>query len=266
MEAASWADDSNPLTALFRVAYADFRKALDEERRSAPPAPQVSAAAAEAAASRMALKLGDISLALRRHAQQEATPEAQNQAKRLLYAFAAVVDEALINERWPGMQAWGGQLLERALFKTQLAGERLCTAIAGVSKAPRNRANVELAELYLDCLNLGFLGKYRSDLYPRAELEALQRELFRFVYQREARLQDERYRLGELAGQNLIRSAAPRLSFADRFNWSIVPVAALLAVLLASSILWLVLRAAPARAIDEIHGTYGLAESGVVRA
>lgn len=266
MDALSWAADSNPLTVQFRVAYADFRGALDEQRRAAPPALQVSAAAADTAAARMSARLADISLALRRSAQQEASTEAQNQAKRLLYAFAAVVDEALINEPWPGMQSWGAHLLERALFKTQLAGERLCAAIAGVARAPRNRSNVEIAELYLDCLNLGFMGKYRSDLYPRAELEAMRRELFRFVYQREARLQDERYRLGEPEGLNLIISAAPRLNFGDRFNWSIVPLAALLAALALSCVLWLVLRAAPARAIDEIHSTVGLAASTTVRA
>ena len=265
MDAGSWAQDANPLTALFRVAYADFRKVLEEERRSAPPAPQVSAAAADAAAARMALRLGDISLALRRNAQQEATPDAQNQAKRLLYAFAAVVDEALINERWAGMQAWGDHLLERALFKTQLAGERLCAAVATVSKATRSRANVELAELYLDCLNLGFLGKYRSDLYPRAELEAVRRELFRFVYQREARLQDERYRLGEAAGQNLIRSAPPRLSVLERFNWSLVPLAALFGVLLISSALWMVLRAAPLEAMNALQGAQRKAPAATER-
>lgn len=257
MAYAAWGADSNPLTALFRKAYDDFRTLLDEQRGPAGGQPLVSAAVARAAVDSMAPRLHDISLQLRRSANLLRGQGTADLPNILLYAFAAVVDEALINSDWPGATAWSARLLERDEFNTQLAGERLFQRINEAAKAPRSRANVEIAALYLDCLNLGFQGKYRGTSFELADLAALRRELFLLVYQRDPGLRQPNYRLSEPPGLNLVHGAPPRLRFGDRIEWYMVALATLALPLLVSSVLWYKLRAEPAQVIEQIKSAHG---------
>lgn len=247
----AWAHDPNPLTALFRQAYAQFRALLADPSLAGETDAQKAAVA-------MAPRLHDISANLRRSAGALRSPGEPDLPNILLYAFAAVADEALINSDWPGAPAWSARLLERNEFKTQLAGERLFERIRDAARAPRSRGNVEIAELYLDCLNLGFKGAYRyagpqhGDQDSANELAQMRQDLFQFVHQRSSALGDERYRLGEPPGHNLLRADPPRLGLTDRIEWWMVALAALAVPLLVSSAIWLVLRAEPAAALRAI--------------
>ena len=256
MTHAAWGADSNPLTALFRKAYDDLRTILDEQCGKGGVQPLVSAAMASAAADAMAPRLRDISLQLRRSATLLRGQGPADLPNILLYAFVAVADEALINSDWPGSSAWSARLLERDEFNTQLAGERLFQRISEAAKGPRSRANVEVAALYLDCLNLGFQGKYRGTSFELADLAALRRELFLLVYQRDAGLRQPHYCLSEPPGLNLVHSAAPRLRFGERIEWYMVALAALALPLLVSSALWFELRAKPAEVIEQIESAH----------
>ena len=262
----AWANDPNPLTALFRQAYAQFRAVLADQYAPGSAGMATDTDARKAADS-IAPQLHDISARLRRSASALRSPGTPDLPNILLYAFAAVADEALINTDWPGAPGWSARLLERNEFKTQLAGQRLFERIREAARAPRSRGNIDIAELYLDCLNLGFKGAYRhanqqhGDHGSANELVLMRQDLFQFVHQRSNALGDERYRLGEPPGHNLLRADPPRLSLADRIDWWMVVLAALAVPLLASTAIWVFVSAQPAAAL---HAIIASAERGLL--
>ncbi|MDB5978924.1 MAG: hypothetical protein JWR07_5684 [Nevskia sp.] len=252
MEALSWAADPNPLSALFREAYGRFC-ALAGPTRASQTAPRaVSPAVARMAADSMATALGDLCNQLRRDAGQNLRQSAPDQADALLYAFCAVVDERLLNSQWAGLSVWGEHLLERAEFTTQLAGARLFDRIGAATRAPRSRQGLEIAGLYLDCLNLGFQGRYREQDHGLAELQALREDLFSFVYARKAQLDRPGFALAEPVDLHLLTTEPAQLSLGEQYRWYVVPLGALLLPLLVSSGLWLWLRYQPHNVISQI--------------
>lgn len=85
-----------------------------------------------------------------------------SQVKAMVYAFVALVDERLLFDEWPGRTAWQPRPLEARLYGSRTAGERLPRAIHKLLKE-RAPASRDLANVYLQCLILGFYGGLRSD-------------------------------------------------------------------------------------------------------
>ena len=105
------------------------------------------------------------------------------QVKAMVYAFVALLDERLLFEDWPGRIAWQARPLEARLYSSRSAGERVPKAINRLLKN-RSPATRDLANVYLQCLMLGFYGALRSER-GRAMHARWMQALFTLAWQRE---------------------------------------------------------------------------------
>ena len=105
------------------------------------------------------------------------------QVKAMVYAFVALLDERLLFEDWPGRIAWQARPLEARLYASRSAGERVPKAINRLLKN-RSPATRDLANVYLQCLMLGFYGALRSER-GRAMHARWMQALFTLAWQRE---------------------------------------------------------------------------------
>lgn len=109
------------------------------------------------------------------------------QAKAMVYAFVGLLDETLLFSPWPGRQLWQEQPLESRLFNSRAAGERIPRAINKLL-GESDPATRDLANVYLQCLNLGFQGRLRG-VRGQALHEKWRHALFAFAWQRDASAQ-----------------------------------------------------------------------------
>ncbi|CAI8989706.1 type VI secretion system protein ImpK [Pseudomonas sp. IT-P2] len=109
---------------------------------------------------------------------------ATEQVKALVYAFVALVDETLLFSPWPGQSAWQEKPLESRLYSSRQAGEQVPAAIQTLldEQQPTTR---DLANVYLQCLILGFHGRLRGE-QGQVQREKWRRALFTFAWQDEA--------------------------------------------------------------------------------
>jgi len=109
---------------------------------------------------------------------------ATEQVKALVYAFVALVDETLLFSPWPGQSAWQEKPLESRLYSSRQAGEQVPAAIQTLldKQQPTTR---DLANVYLQCLILGFHGRLRGE-QGQVQREKWRRALFTFAWQDEA--------------------------------------------------------------------------------
>lgn len=109
---------------------------------------------------------------------------ATEQVKSLVYAFVALVDETLLFTPWPGQAAWQDKPLESRLYASRQAGEQVPAAIQTLldEQQPTTR---DLANVYLQCLILGFHGRLRGE-HSQAQLEKWRWALYTFAWQDEA--------------------------------------------------------------------------------
>lgn len=106
-----------------------------------------------------------------------------DQVKAMVYAFVALLDERLLFDDWQGRIAWQARPLEARLYGSRSAGERVPKAINRLLKL-RAPATRDLANVYLQCLMLGFYGALRSERGRATHARWLQ-ALFTFAWQRE---------------------------------------------------------------------------------
>ncbi|MBC3777639.1 DotU/TssL family secretion system protein [Pseudomonas sp. SWRI99] len=109
---------------------------------------------------------------------------ATEQVKALVYAFVALVDETLLFTPWPGQAAWQDKPLESRLYASRQAGEQVPAAIQTLLDEQQPTAR-DLANVYLQCLILGFHGRLRGE-HSQAQLEKWRLALYRFAWQDEA--------------------------------------------------------------------------------
>nr|WP_315446679.1 DotU/TssL family secretion system protein [uncultured Pseudomonas sp.] len=109
---------------------------------------------------------------------------ATEQVKALVYAFVALVDETLLFTPWPGQAAWQDKPLESRLYSSRQAGEQVPAAIQTLLDEQQPPAR-DLANVYLQCLILGFHGRLRGE-HSQAQLEKWRLALFNFAWQDEA--------------------------------------------------------------------------------
>jgi type VI secretion system protein ImpK len=152
------------------------------------------------------------------------------------YLKAALADEILLNTDWIGRERWTEHLLEAALFRTSIAGEKVFTRIEQVlsSREPSLRP---VAALYLSALALGFQGKYHG-VQDSPKFAGYRQELFQFVYQKRADLSGRDRVLSPKAyGSTLSHIEARKMPSLSR--WTVVFLLSLLALLAVSEMLWL---------------------------
>lgn len=82
-----------------------------------------------------------------------------NNVRDVKYIITVLADETFINLNWEGTEIWKLYLLEKKLFKTEIAGDKFFE-MADATLSDLN--NEEMAFIYLVALSLGFKGKYRD--------------------------------------------------------------------------------------------------------
>ena len=95
------------------------------------------------------------------------------------YVMVAMADEVFLNLAWPGRDGWMAKPLEAQVFRTHDAGERFFRKIDDILEGNAS-ASIELCNVYLTALALGFRGKYRP--FGPTEPEAYRRRLSRHIY------------------------------------------------------------------------------------
>ncbi|MCB1037238.1 MAG: DotU family type IV/VI secretion system protein [Acidobacteria bacterium] len=103
------------------------------------------------------------------------------------FVMAALGDEIFIHTAWPGKEAWKERLLEAELFGTHRAGERIFEQIDELL-VRRDPIYLDLAQLYLYALALGFEGRYRDQEGGKYSLASYRRRLFNFISGRDPEL------------------------------------------------------------------------------
>lgn len=172
-------DRQAPLTQAFRQSWLQWQQEwLELDKAVDDPAPLVD-------------KVLDITSRLTRRLWRSAFASVGEagggQAKAMVYAFVALLDETLVFSPWPGQLAWQHAPLEATLYNTRQAGERVPLAIKKLldQRSPHSR---DLANVYLQCLILGFKGRLRG---PGGEAlnEKWRHALFMLVFDREPNVQ-----------------------------------------------------------------------------
>ena len=248
MDRPRWALDANPLGLLFRDAYAELRRLLSAEPSAGLETP---APLAELAAAQMDTALADVCHDLESRVGRRAPlggfagsaggAGVHSGLDALLFAFAVVADETLLNEDWPGRGAWRAHLLERRLFKTSSGGARLIERIDAVTRQG-DRASREIGEVYLHCLTLGFAGRLRDREGSLPELANRRHQLFAWLYPDQATLGESGFVLAEGREDNLVRSTPSARSVTAQARVWLLAALLLAVPLVASSGAWIVLR------------------------
>jgi type VI secretion system protein ImpK len=161
---------------------------------------------------------------------------AQQAAEDARYIKAALADEVLLRQDWPGRKIWSQHLLEASMFRSSVAGEKVFDDIKHLLRA-REPAQRTLAQLYLFTLALGFQGQYR-DQNAKDLLAGLRRELFQFVFQRQADLAGRDRVLSPQPYANTLSHIAPK-RMAPLSRWKLILLGCLIGLLAVSELLWL---------------------------
>ena len=151
------------------------------------------------------------------------------------YLKAALADEILLNTEWIGRDSWTSHLLEAALFRTSVAGERVFERIEEIL-SQREPSKRDIARLYLFALALGYQGRYRG-MGENAKLAGLREELFQFVYQRPPELAARERVLTDRPYASTLSHIAPR-KLPTLTRWTVGFMLTLVAMLAISEILW----------------------------
>jgi len=165
-----------PLSGAFQAAWLEWRARWADLRESTGEE--------SATLERVADEAQAVVRRLWRSANASVGDAAGEQVKGMVYAFVALLDESLLFDPWSGQSAWQERPLEFRLYGTRNAGERVPQAIHRLldTRAPGSR---DLANVYLQCLLLGFHGKLRG---PKGEAlhEKWRHALFTHAWQRDA--------------------------------------------------------------------------------
>jgi type VI secretion system protein ImpK len=155
--------------------------------------------------------------------------------KEAQFLMAALADDIFLHIDWPGREVWHEHLLEAKLFNTHSAGDAFFEKLNNLLQA-RDPINAELAKIYLMCLSLGFLGKYR-DATDFSPIDDYRNRLFDFLKQSEGEAGQQPFRLFTQAyGHMLTQGKEKRLPNPRR--WIIALTVLVLTLFGFSQLLW----------------------------
>lgn len=213
-----------------------FRAFYDEVARAQVRAIEMRETDAEAAAQSLERHLENLIELQTLESKREGSRFELESIADARYLKAALADEMLLNTPWIGRDRWTSHLLEAALFRTSVAGDRIFEQIEDVLST-REPSRRDIARLYLFALALGFQGKYRG-MDESARLIGLREELFQFVYQRPAALGGRDRVLSERPYASTLSHIAPR-KVVTLSRWTVGFLLGMAALLAVSEILWL---------------------------
>jgi len=163
-----------PLSGAFRQAWLEWRQAWNELPKDSADEQLVEAVVE--LSTRITQRLWRVAFA-------KVGDSATDQVKAVVYAFVALIDETLLFSAWPGQLAWQDKPLEARMYASRQAGEQIPQAIKELldGQLPTTR---DLANVYLQCLVLGFHGCLRGE-QQQLQHEKWRLALFTFAWQRE---------------------------------------------------------------------------------
>ncbi len=211
-----------------------FYEELERIWQAAPPCS--SAAEASVLARQVSRQLENLIEMQSLEYRQVGSRFAQQAAADARYLKAALADEVLLRQDWSGRDIWSQHLLEASMFRSSVAGEKVFDDIKQLLRA-REPAQRTLAQLYLFTLALGFQGQYR-DQNAQDLLAGLRRELFQFVFQRQADLAGRDRVLSPQPYANTLSHIAPK-RMAPLSRWKLILLASVIGLLVVSELLWL---------------------------
>jgi len=151
------------------------------------------------------------------------------------YVMAVLADEIFIAMDWPGRESWKSDLLETRLFGSYNAGDQFFQRLDSLL-AQGERAQPEMALVYLLALGLGFKGRYRGAAQA-SKLEEYRRRLYEYVYRKRPDLADPGRVLSPQAYRHTLADALPRL-LPNPTRWLWILGTVFLIFLVASHIVW----------------------------
>lgn len=218
--------EASPLSAAFTRAWCEWLEVWDNHRTEDFNQSRIGYLAEQATS---------IAKKLWRNAFSAVGDSGGQQAKATLYAFVALLDEQLLFEPWPGQIIWQERPLEMRLFGSRTAGERLPVAINHLIKE-RDPSKRDLANVYLQCLMLGFQGRLRSGK-GQAIHEQWRRSLFAFAHHRLPSENDTTALLASPASGSP-QQMPVRKSLPDAFRLSLAIALVFLLLMGVSQMLW----------------------------
>jgi len=213
-----------------------FRSFYDEVSKAQARATEAHAGDPEAAAALVSRTLVQLIEMQTLESRREGSRFALQGIADARYLKAALADETLLHSDWVGRDCWTAHLVEAALFRTSVAGEKVFEKLEELlsNREPSQRP---LASLYLSALALDFQGKYRGAA-SSDRLQGYRAELFQFVYQRPADLGARDRVLSERAYASTLAHITPK-NMPTLSRWTLMFFLGLLALLAVSEILWL---------------------------
>ena len=119
-----------------------------------------------------------------------ASPSEKERYEEVRYIYAAVADEIFLSEPWSVQQEFIKCLIEEKVFLTSEAGEKIFDRIDEVLGSKPEQM-IELAELYLQILIIGFEGQYRGR-DSENKIEEYIRLLYIYINRKEPGLGDKK--------------------------------------------------------------------------
>ena len=118
------------------------------------------------------------------------------------YIMVSLCDEIFLHIDWDGKEIWEQKLLESALFDSHVSGIRFFENLENlfISHDPNK---YDLAYIYLNCLGLGFLGKFRSH-EDQGDIKFYKRKLYHLIYDRDPIIEDKEFKLNEEPYQHTV--------------------------------------------------------------
>ena len=180
-------------------------------------------------------------------AEQLAGRHGREVADAARYLKVALADDALIAmPDWPQRKEWIAHPLEYQLYGMRCAGERIFDRMALLLQE-QPPVRLDLAQLYLLALGMGFQGRYRRQEGALAELQGWRRELYRHAYGHapERAFADMRGDATADLGPRLLPQAYQHIRSGEQVRllpnprrWALYFVLLLLAMLLLSQLVW----------------------------
>ena len=115
-----------------------------------------------------------------------ASPSEKERYEEVRYIYAALADEIFLSEPWSGQQEFINYLIEEKVFLTSEAGEKIFDRIDELLRSKPEQM-IELAELYLQILIIGFEGQYRGG-DSENKIEEYIRSLYVYINRKEPEL------------------------------------------------------------------------------
>lgn len=192
-------------------------------------------------------------------ASRESGPYGYELYREVQYVEAVLADEMLLSIDWPGRGFWSTHILEAQLFGTHTAGEAFFLRVERLL-GDRNTGPEGLELLYFVALSLGFQGKYR-DRQDQSALSRYKRELYRrYYFKNPTGVQKLQYAFPDCYEYTLDSFLPQRLPSPAR--WMAVLLAAVLAWLIITQIVWSHLTHDLRESMESINHPNGAASPG----